>query len=45
MSLSLDRLRNFVMECRDGMPATEIRRRVEEMETKEFEVICDGQGF
>ena len=45
MSLSVDDLRNLVLECRMGMSPDQIRQRVEAMETKDLEVICDGQSF
>ena len=45
MSLSLDRLKNLVLECREGMTSEQIRERVERMETQAFEVICDGHEF
>ena len=45
MSLSVDDLRNLVLECRMGMSPDQIRQRVENMETKDLEVICDGKSF
>ena len=45
MSLSVDDLKNLVIECRMGMSPDQIRQRVEEMETPDLEVICDGQSF